>query len=137
MEGTKRDASPAASSRFWCTVRYSTRLTHHVSRRPICRTNHQATPERGRLRWKNLDLVCDVLPDDGASDAMGRTSAIGTPQPWDVWPYDPAIHLMLFVHRVDGLTPGVYFLVRDSKKLTFIQESMNPELNWTRTPGTP
>ena len=59
------------------------------------------------------------------------------PMPWDVWPYDPAIHLMLFVHRVDGLTPGVYFLVRDPKKLTFIQESMNPELNWTRTPGTP
>ena len=59
------------------------------------------------------------------------------PMPWDVWPYDPAIHLMLFVHRVDGLTPGVYFLVRDPKKLTFIQESMNPELNWTIAPGTP
>ena len=59
------------------------------------------------------------------------------PMPWDVWPYDPAIHLMLFVHRVDGLTPGVYFLVRDPKKLTFIQESMNPELSWTMAPGTP
>ena len=59
------------------------------------------------------------------------------PMPWDVWPYEPAIHLMLFVHRVDGLTPGVYFLVRDPKKLTFIQESMNPELNWAMTPGTP
>ena len=35
------------------------------------------------------------------------------PMPWDVWPYDPAIHLMLFVHRVDGLKPGLYFLVRD------------------------
>lgn len=59
------------------------------------------------------------------------------PMPWDVWPYDPAIHLMLFVHRVDGLTPGLYFLVRDPKKLTFIQQSMNPELTWTSTPGCP
>jgi nitroreductase len=59
------------------------------------------------------------------------------PIPWDVWPYDPAIHLILFVHRVDGLTPGLYFLVRDPKKLTFIQESMNPELNWTLAPGAP
>ena len=59
------------------------------------------------------------------------------PMPWDVWPYEPAIHLMLFVHRVDGLTPGVYFLVRDPTKLVFIQQSMNPELTWTVAPGCP
>lgn len=59
------------------------------------------------------------------------------PMPWDVWPYNPAIHLMLFVHRVDGLTPGLYFLVRDPTKLTFIQQSMNAELNWSPAPGCP
>lgn len=59
------------------------------------------------------------------------------PVPWDLWPYDPAIHLMLFVHRVDGLTPGLYFLVRDPKKLAFVQQSMNPELSWTKAPGCP
>jgi SagB-type dehydrogenase family enzyme len=59
------------------------------------------------------------------------------PVPWDLWPHDPAIHLMLFVHRVDGLTPGLYFLVRDPKKLAFIQQSMNPELSWTKAPGCP
>ncbi len=59
------------------------------------------------------------------------------PVPWDLWPYDPAIHLMLFVHRVDGLTPGLYFLIRDLKKLAFIQQSMNPELSWTKAPGCP
>ncbi len=59
------------------------------------------------------------------------------PMPWDVWPYEPAIHLMLFVHRVDGFRPGLYFLVRDPKKLSFIQQSMNPELTWTSAPGCP
>ncbi|MBI3806435.1 MAG: SagB/ThcOx family dehydrogenase [Nitrospirae bacterium] len=59
------------------------------------------------------------------------------PMPWDVWPYEPAIHLLIFVHRVDGLTPGLYFLARDLKKLTFIQESMSPELTWTPAPGCP
>lgn len=59
------------------------------------------------------------------------------PMPWDVWPYDPAIHLMIFIHRVDGLTPGVYFLVRDIKKLSFIQQATNPELTWTIAPGCP
>jgi hypothetical protein len=59
------------------------------------------------------------------------------PMPWDVWPYDPAIHLILFVHRVDGLKPGLYFLVRNLQKLSFIQQSMNPELTWTPAPDCP
>ena len=59
------------------------------------------------------------------------------PMPWDVWPYDPAIHLLIFVHRIDGLKPGLYFLVRDPQKLAFIQQSMNPELTWTPAPGCP
>jgi SagB-type dehydrogenase family enzyme len=59
------------------------------------------------------------------------------PMPWDVWPHEPAIHLLIFVHRVDGLTPGLYFLVRDQQKLSFIQQSMNPELTWTPAPNCP
>jgi SagB-type dehydrogenase family enzyme len=59
------------------------------------------------------------------------------PMPWDVWPYEPMIHLVLFVHRVDGLTPGLYVLVRDPQRLSFIQQSMNPELTWTLAPGCP
>jgi SagB-type dehydrogenase family enzyme len=64
-------------------------------------------------------------------------SQLDRPMPWDVWPYDPAIHLLIFVHRVDGLTAGLYVLVRDPKKLAFIQQSMNPELSWTPIPGCP
>jgi hypothetical protein len=57
--------------------------------------------------------------------------------PWDAWPYDPTIHLLIFVHRVIGLTPGLYFLVRDRRKLPFIQQTMNSELNWTTAPDCP
>lgn len=71
-----------------------------------------------------------VMPGEGRGQ-LDRTV------PWDVWPYDPAIHLMLFVHRVDGLTPGVYFLLRAPSKLSFVQDSMNPELVWSRVPGAP
>ncbi|HEX5647010.1 MAG TPA: SagB/ThcOx family dehydrogenase [Nitrospira sp.] len=59
------------------------------------------------------------------------------PVPWDCWPHDPAIHLMVFVHRVEGLTPGLYFLVRDRRKLPVIQQSMNPDINWVPVPGCP
>ena len=59
------------------------------------------------------------------------------PMPWDVWSCEPAIHLMIFVHRVEDLTPGLYVLVRDPQKLPLIQQSMNPELTWTAAPGCP
>jgi SagB-type dehydrogenase family enzyme len=59
------------------------------------------------------------------------------PMPWDVLPWKPAIHLLLFVHRVDGLTPGLYVLVRDREKLSLLQQSMNGELVWTPVPDCP
>ena len=59
------------------------------------------------------------------------------PMPWDVWPYDPTIHLLIFVHRVDGLTPGLYVLMRDRRRVSFIQQTMNPELSWTIAPDCP
>ena len=30
------------------------------------------------------------------------------PAPWDAIPWEPAIHFGLFVHRVDGIEPGLY-----------------------------
>ena len=59
------------------------------------------------------------------------------PMPWDLWPHAPAIHLMIFVHRVEGMTPGLYVLVRDPTKLPRIQQSLNPELVWTKPPECP
>lgn len=59
------------------------------------------------------------------------------PMPWDLWPYAPAVHLMIFVHRVEGLTPGLYVLVRDLATLPLLQQSLNQELVWTQPPGCP
>lgn len=57
---------------------------------------------------------------------------VARPAPWDVWPYDPALHLMIFVHRVEGLVPGLYLLVRDPAKFPLIQASLSQELTWKR-----
>lgn len=59
------------------------------------------------------------------------------PMPWDLLPWGPSIHLLLFVHRVAGLEPGLYVLARDAKKLPLLQQAMNPELEWTPVPGCP
>lgn len=59
------------------------------------------------------------------------------PIPWDVLPWAPSIHLVLFVHRVNGLVPGLYMLVRDPIKMKSIMESMRPQFVWTSPPGCP
>ena len=37
--------------------------------------------------------------------------------PWDAIPWEPAIHLGLFVHRVEGIEPGLYAMARDPGKV--------------------
>lgn len=61
------------------------------------------------------------------------------PMPWDTLPWDPMIHLALFVHRVDGLLPGMYFLLRRSDEdlhRTF-QSAMHEQFLWTTPEGCP
>ena len=61
------------------------------------------------------------------------------PMPWDSLPWDPTIHLALFVHRVDGLLPGMYMLLRNADpalKATF-QQAMHQQFAWTMPEGCP
>jgi hypothetical protein len=59
------------------------------------------------------------------------------PVPWDTMAWEPAIHLGLFVHRVDGLEPGLYLLARDPDKTDALQRAMHPRFVWTPPPRCP
>jgi SagB-type dehydrogenase family enzyme len=59
------------------------------------------------------------------------------PTPWDVLPWEPAIHLALFVHRVDGLAPGLYVLARDAAKISSLSQAMDETFAWTSPAGCP
>lgn len=113
----------------------------------VSRATGDAGPSAGQIiRQRRSAIAFDGKTSVSASTLFcmmqrvmpcAERSQLERPIPWDVWPYDPAIHLMIFIHRVDGLTPGLYFLVRDSRKLSFIQQAMNTELTWTVAPGCP
>ena len=57
--------------------------------------------------------------------------------PWDAIPWRPRIHLGLFVHRVDGLVPGLYALVRDPDKVEILKAVRGAEFCWQRVPACP
>jgi hypothetical protein len=59
------------------------------------------------------------------------------PMPWDAIPWEPAIHLALFVHRVEGIEPGLYALARDPAKVEKLKASMHSHFAWQMPPGCP
>jgi SagB-type dehydrogenase family enzyme len=50
--------------------------------------------------------------------------------PWDAIDWPPQIHLLLFVHRVEGLTPGVYAYFRDDTTVEEWRAAMRPAFLW-------
>jgi hypothetical protein len=57
--------------------------------------------------------------------------------PWDVLPWPPHIHLGVFVHRVRGLTPGLYFFERDEAVHDRLRPALRETFLWTRPEGCP
>jgi len=59
-------------------------------------------------------------------------------RPFGTLPWAPAIHLGLFVHRVHGLTPGIYLLARDPAALPRLRETLaEPAFLWQPPAGCP
>ncbi len=57
--------------------------------------------------------------------------------PWSLLQEAPCVHPVLFVHRVDGLEPGIYCLVRAPGALQALRAAMRPDWLWQRVAGCP
>jgi len=57
--------------------------------------------------------------------------------PWDVWNFAPRIHPILFVHRVEGLEPGVYALPRHPAAAHALREQLGGDFEWETPENTP
>lgn len=57
--------------------------------------------------------------------------------PFDTFQLSPAINLLLFVHRVEGLSPGFYLLDRCPDRFTDFKKACgHPSLTWTQISKT-
>jgi SagB-type dehydrogenase family enzyme len=61
------------------------------------------------------------------------------PMPWDALPWDSTIHLALFIHRIDGLPPGLYWLNRNPQQrhLSSFTHAMHEQFVWSTPEGCP
>jgi SagB-type dehydrogenase family enzyme len=57
--------------------------------------------------------------------------------PWSLLDAAPRVHPVLFVHRVEGIEPGLYCLPRDPTGLDDLRSEMRPSWLWENIPGCP
>ncbi|MFH2212473.1 MAG: nitroreductase family protein [Pseudomonadota bacterium] len=57
--------------------------------------------------------------------------------PWDAIAWPPRMHLALFVHRVEGLAPGVYLFLRNGEVEPRMRAELSDEFLWQRVEGCP
>jgi hypothetical protein len=73
-------------------------------------------------------MLSRVMPDPASFPFdVFRRSELATPR----------IHLAIFVHRVIGIAPGLYFLIRKMDELSGIKEAMHPNFLWQQVAGVP
>jgi SagB-type dehydrogenase family enzyme len=50
--------------------------------------------------------------------------------PFTAWNWPPQVHLLLFVHRVEGVEPGLYFLPRDTRDVAEFRQAFSKDFAW-------
>lgn len=57
--------------------------------------------------------------------------------PWDIWNFAPRIHPVFFIHRVEGLAPGLYALPRHPEAASSLRRALRSDLQWQTPANTP
>jgi SagB-type dehydrogenase family enzyme len=97
-------------------------------------------PDRSVLLQRRSAVAFDGHSSTDAERflAMVVSAMPGSGAPWDALWWDPRVHLALFVHRVDGIEPGLYMLVRNPRAKEVLQATMCRDFAWEpAAPGLP
>ena len=68
-------------------------------------------------------------------EMLDATLQRGTLAPWRGWADQPKAHLLIFVHRVEGLSPGLYLLERNADHGRRLRDAISKDMIWGPAPG--
>ncbi|MFO0753722.1 MAG: SagB/ThcOx family dehydrogenase [Thermodesulfovibrionales bacterium] len=78
-----------------------------------------------------------AMPKESFYAALDKTMPRHHAAPFDMELGEVAVHLLLFVHRVSGLDPGLYFLVRAREDLDGLKSACITRFAWQKAPDSP
>jgi SagB-type dehydrogenase family enzyme len=70
------------------------------------------------------------LPRESLFQMLDQTLPRAALPPFNLWQYPVSVHLVLFVHRVIGLRPGLYLYVRDLEQLDSLRQCLRSDFLW-------
>ena len=95
---------------------------------PVC--NHSASQLiRQRRSAVAFDGVTSITREKFLS-IMDATLPRASAPPFDAWQFAPRLHLVVFVHRVNGLEPGLYLWLRTPATGEALRQAFNAKLKW-------
>jgi SagB-type dehydrogenase family enzyme len=90
-------------------------------------------PAATLIRQRRSAVDFDGVTSIGAEAFYAMLEAVqpnASVPPWNAWRTPAQVHLALFVHRVDGLEPGLYVCLRDAGAKQPLREALRPEWLW-------
>jgi hypothetical protein len=87
------------------------------------------------IRQRRSAVDFDAVTEIGAGAFFAMLDALlprAGVAPWETLECAPRVHPALFVHRVAGLAPGLYLLVRDPAALPELQRALQGEWLWRK-----
>jgi SagB-type dehydrogenase family enzyme len=100
--------------------------------------NDRGLPARRIIRGRRSAVEMDGqarLPREAFYRLLRRLLPTGVP--FSAWPCSPTVHLALFVHRVEGLPPGLFLLPRHPKAIPALSSALRSDFAWEPAPGLP
>jgi nitroreductase len=84
---------------------------------------------RQRRSAVNFDGVTGITREKFLA-ILDTTLPRASSPPFDAWPFPPRLHLVLFVHRVTGLEPGMYLWLRASADEETLRHAFHNIPDW-------
>lgn len=89
---------------------------------------------RGRRSAVSMDGSTG-MDTESLARLLGRLLPGAAPFAYAGLPGAPQVSLVLFIHRVEGLAPGLYALVRDSGHRESLQQALRDDFTWNPVAG--
>ena len=126
-EAARKPSGPGRYARLHSPPQQWSLTTRPVSLRKMVRQRRSAVAMDGETR----------ISRDTFYRMLQKTLAVPGNVPFSTLPWKPHIHLAIFVHRVDDLPTGLYFLVRDPSQRKPLEVALTQAGLWRRPFGCP
>ncbi len=102
-------------------------------RRPLIKSPCAKTATQIIRQRRSAQQFDGKIPPIPMTDFYRILAAVlPTTAAFDLWRWPPKIHLFIFVHRVEGLVPGIYALPRNHDALAKLQAATLADFDWQK-----